>query len=69
MYKWGFQDTFPMTFFRFLIFSFFLLKLSIRKFLTLFILLIHSFHTNNINFLNILRKSVLKSPFIHTALT
>ena len=57
-------------FFRFFNIVAFLLKLSIRKFLTPFILLIHSFYTNNINFLNTpARKSDLSLPLIHTTLT
>ena len=61
-------STFSILLFRFFNTVVFLLKLSIPKFLTLFILLIHSFYTNNINFLNILRKSGLAPPFIHTTL-
>ena len=67
MYKWGPSPLFRSHFLDFLI-LFILLNLSIRKFLTLFILLIHSFYTNNINFLNILRKSGLSPPFLHTKL-
>ena len=62
MYKWGSGDTLFEDFLDFLILLFFLLKLSIFKFLTLFILLIHSFYTNNINFLNILRKVCILTP-------
>ena len=66
----GGLDHFSDPFFLILFFLTFLLKLSICKFLTLFILLIHSFYTNNINFLNTLaQKSDLGLPFIHTALT
>ena len=64
----GARPHFRPHFFRFFNIVAFLLKLSIRKFLTPFILLIHSFYTNNINFLNILRKSGLVPPFIHTTL-
>ena len=62
MHKWGSGDTLFEDFLDFLILLFFLLKLSIFKFLTLFILLIHSFYTNNINFLNILRKVCILTP-------
>ena len=62
MHKWGSGDTLFEDFLDFLILLFFLLKLSIFKFLTLFILLIHSFYTNNINFLNILRKVCIPTP-------
>ena len=62
MHKWGSGDTLFEDFLDFLILLFFLLKLSIFKFLTLFILLIHSFYTNNINFLNILRKVCTLTP-------
>ena len=66
MHKWGSGDTLFEDFLDFLILLFFLLKLSIFKFLTLFILLIHSFYTNNINFLNILRKVCILTPiFTH----
>ena len=63
------RTTFWRHFFSFLILLFFLLKLSTCKFLSLFILLIHSFYINNINFLNILQKVVVSPPFIHTTLT
>ena len=42
-----------------------LLKLSICSFLILFILLIHSFHNNNINFHNVLEKFVALNPYLY----
>ena len=51
-----------LPFFKLLISLFFILKSSICKFCTLFILLIHSFHTNNINFLNFSRKRFAGTP-------
>ena len=53
-------------FFRF--FNISIININIRKFLTPFVLLIHSFYTNNISFLNIWRESSLVPPFIHTTL-
>ena len=51
--------------FRFFNIVIFLLELSICKFLTLFILLIFSFYTNNINFLNILPKKMTQYPHLY----
>ena len=56
MYKWGFGDT---------IFRHFFTKIEYLQFFTLFILLIYSFHTNNINFLNILWKMVSPNPHLY----
>ena len=65
MYNWGFWHIFFRLLFSFLISLFFLLKLSICKFLTLFILHIHSVYNNKINFLNIPPKKVRSNPQLY----
>ena len=65
----GARPLFRLHFFRFFNIDVFLLETSICKFLTLFILFIYSFYTSNVNFVNILLKSGLSPPFIHTTLT
>ena len=54
MYKCQYRTISFLRFFNFLICLFFFTKIEHLQVFTLFILLIYSFHTNNINFINIL---------------
>ena len=65
MYKCGFCATNFSSFFSFLISLLFLLKLSICRFLTLFIPLIHNFYNNSINFLSVLKKFVAQNRHLY----